>query len=153
MWSGVLVSCRMRHGISLIELLVVLTMIGLLSLVVLPATGALRDRLIVESAARAIVDAHVRARLLAVTERRVMLLDLGVDSLVLRARISPVDSTVRWRHSGPAADGVTAVGMPWRVQVAPSGIPFGVANNSYTLTRGSARRQVVVSRYGRIQLR
>jgi hypothetical protein len=71
----------------------------------------------------------------------------------VRARLIPGDTAERWRHAGPLSEAVAVSGMPHQVLVAPSGIPFGVANNTYTLTRGTARRQVVVSRYGRVLLR
>jgi prepilin-type N-terminal cleavage/methylation domain-containing protein len=143
----------MRRGTSLLELLAVLAVLGVLSLIGLPPLRAAADRLAVDGAARAIVAAHTRARLLAVTEHRVMLLSLSSEQLVLRARRSAVDTVERWHHTGPGADGVGADGLPHQVLVAPSGITFGLANHTYTLTRGAARRQVVVSRYGRVQLR
>lgn len=143
----------MRRGMTLIEVLVVLAILGLLSLLGLPSLRALADRVAVDRAARAIVAAHTRARLLAATEHRIVLLTVSAESLVVRARRTPADTVERWRHTGPALDGVTGRGLPHRVMVAPSGIAFGLANNTYTLTRGSVRRQVVVSRYGRIQLR
>jgi prepilin-type N-terminal cleavage/methylation domain-containing protein len=143
----------MRHGYTLIELLLVLTLLGLLSLVAIPGAVGLRDRLAVEHAARRIVEAHTRARLLATTEHRVMLLLLTSDSLVLSARLAPADTVTRWRHSGPGLEGVTGTGLPRQIAFAPSGIPYGLANNTYTLARGAARRQVIVSRYGRIQVR
>lgn len=152
-WSGDALSSYMSRGFTLVELLIVIILLGMLTLLAAPPVSAVRDRLAVDHAARLIMAAHVRVRLIAVTEHRAMQLDLGPDLLVLRPRTTPGDSTERWRHPGPAVDGVTVTGMPHQVLVAPSGLPFGFANNTYTLTRGSARRQVVVSRYGRILLR
>lgn len=153
MGTGPVVPCCMRHGHSLIELLLVTTLLGAISLVVFPRVIGLRDRLAVDRAARGIVDAHRRAQLLASTEHRVMLLTLRPDSIILAARITPTDTASRWRLPGPALDGVSSIGLPRQFAVAPNGIPLGVANNTYTLTRGAARRQVIVSRYGRVQLR
>jgi prepilin-type N-terminal cleavage/methylation domain-containing protein len=143
----------MRHGYTLAELLLVLTLLGLLSLLAIPGAVGLRDRLSVERAARLIVEAHRRAQLLATTEHRVMLLQLTADSLVLSARLAPAATAPRWRHSGPGTEGVAGTGLPRQLAFAPNGIPYGLANNTYTLTRGAARRQVIVSRYGRIQVR
>lgn len=143
----------MTRGTTLTELLLVLTLMAIVTGLTAPRLVLLRDQWAVQDAARAIVDAHTRARLLAITERRVIQLALSTDSLVLRARVTPADTALRWRHTGPAGGGVTATGMPHLITYAPSGIPYGFANNSYTLTRGSAHRQVVVSRYGRVQLR
>jgi prepilin-type N-terminal cleavage/methylation domain-containing protein len=152
-WSVVVLLSRMHRGHTLIELLIVLLLVGMLMALALPPVAAWRDRLAVDQAARLIVAAHTRARLVAATERRAMQLDLSAESLVLRPRAGAADSGERWRHPGPASSGVTVAGMPHQVLVAPSGLPFGLANNSYTLTRGAARRQVVVSRYGRVLLR
>ena len=82
-----------------------------------------------------------------------MLLLLTPDSLRLSARLAPADTAPRWAHPGPASEGVASTGMPRQLAFAPNGIPYGLANNTYTLTRGGARRQVIVSRYGRIQVR
>ena len=142
-----------RHGFTLVELLIVIILIGMLTTIVVAPATAVRDRLSVDHAARLIVAAHTRARLVASTERRPMQLDLRADALVLRAHLPPLDTAERWRHAGPVGDGVTVTGLPHQVLLAPSGIAYGFANNTYVLTRGNARRQVVVSRYGRIQLR
>lgn len=143
----------MHKGHTLVELLLVVTLLGLMGLVTIPAAAGMRDRLLVDRSARRIVDAHLRAQLLATTEQRVMLLTLRSDSVILAARVTPADTASRWRQPGPAGDGVGSTGLPRQLTYLPSGIPAGVANNTYTLTRGTARRQVIVSRYGRIQLR
>jgi hypothetical protein len=106
----------------------------------------------VNQAAEVIVSAHTRARLVAIAERRIVVLTLTEDSLVLGVVESAVDTVLRWRGSGPAAEGVTATGVPRRVFFGPSGVTIGVANGSYVLTRGSARRQIIVSRYGRLRV-
>ncbi|HWA16987.1 MAG TPA: GspH/FimT family pseudopilin [Gemmatimonadales bacterium] len=143
----------MRKGYTLVELLLVVVLVGLLSLLGMRSAADLRDRLLVDQAARRLVDAHLRAQLLAATEHRVMLLVLRPDSIILAARISPADTASRWRQPGPGSLEVASTGLPKQVAFAPSGIPLGIANNTYTLTRGRARRQVIVSRYGRIQWR
>ncbi len=142
----------MSRGTTLLELLAVLVLVGLAALIAVPAFSRVRDRLAVESAAQALAGAHARARLVAVTERRNVLLTLAADSLVLHALESPADTVERWRSAGPSAEGVIATGLPRRIGYAPSGVSLGFANGTYTLTRGGARRQVVVSRYGRVRI-
>jgi prepilin-type N-terminal cleavage/methylation domain-containing protein len=142
----------MKSGATLLELLVVLAIAGLVAVIVLPSIGALHDRLAVNQAAEAIVSAHTRARLVATAERRIVVLTLTEDSVVLAVVESAVDTVLRWRGSGPAAERVTATGVPRRVFFGPSGVTIGVANGSYVLTRGSARRQIIVSRYGRLRV-
>ncbi len=141
----------MSRGTTLLELLLVLTILAVLSAVTLPAIGSLRDQLAVDQAAALVAGAHARARLVASVERRVTVLTLTPDSLVLRAVEGSADTIERWRSGGPAKAGVAVTGFPRAITFAPTGIGFGVANGSYRLTRGSATRQVIVSRYGRVR--
>jgi prepilin-type N-terminal cleavage/methylation domain-containing protein len=142
----------MRRGATLLELLAALALASVLAAMALPGSTALLDQLRVEEAASALTAAHARAQLVAVAEQRVTLLTLTPDSLVLRAVESPTDTVERWRGDGPARRGVQIAGVPRLVGFAPSGVAFGVANGSYTLLRGSARKQVIVSRYGRVRV-
>ena len=142
----------MRYGATLLELLVVLAIVGLVALIAVPPIGALHDRLAVNQAAETITSAHTRARLVAVAERRIAVLTLTADSVMLHVVESVADTVLRWRGAGPAAEGVAAAGLPRRVFFAPSGVTIGVANGSYVLTRGGARRQIIVSRYGRMRV-
>ncbi|MEO8634609.1 MAG: GspH/FimT family pseudopilin [Gemmatimonadales bacterium] len=141
----------MRRGVTLLELVITLALLGVVVSMALPPAGALRDRLAVDDDARTLVGAYARARLTAVAERRVIVLTLTPDSLVLRAVESPADTVERWR-GWLAANGVTCTGLPRQVVFAPSGATMGFANLTYTLSRGTARKQVVVSRYGRIRI-
>ena len=136
----------------MIELLVAVAMAGILLLIAYPGWGALRDRIAVNRAVDLLLAAHARARLVAASERRASLLALTVDSLVLRVAESEGDTVERWRASGPREDGVSVTGMPKLVRFAPSGVTLGAANATYELSRGVARKQVVVSRYGRIRV-
>jgi Tfp pilus assembly protein FimT len=141
----------MSRGATLFEILLTLVLAGLVAAFAAPAAGALRDRLRVQEAAALVAGAHARARLLASVERRVMLLTLTPDSLVLRAVETPRDTVERWRAAGPVATGVAVSGFPRGIAFAPSGVAFGFANGSYGFSRGTARRDVIVSRYGRVR--
>jgi prepilin-type N-terminal cleavage/methylation domain-containing protein len=141
----------MRRGVSLLELVIAITLLGLLVAFAIPPARALRDRLAVDDDARALAGAHARARLVAVAERRVMVLTLTPDSLVLRAVESATDTVERWRGVLPGT-GVRLTGLPRQVVYAPSGSTLGFANGTYTISRGTARKQVVVSRYGRVRI-
>lgn len=141
----------MSRGATLLEILLVLVIATVVMAFAAPAVGSLRDRLLVDQEAARVSAAHARARLIASVERRVMVLTLTADSLVLRAIEGPADTTERWRAAGPAGAGVNVTGFPRSVMFAPTGIAFGLANGTYEFTRGSARRQVIVSRYGRVR--
>ncbi len=142
----------MRRGLTLVELLIVILIAGMLATIALPGIAALHDRLAVDAAVQSVVAAHTRARIAALAERRTMVLALTADSLVLRAVESPIDTIERWRGDGPSQRGVAVAGMPRLVSFAPSGVTMGLANATYTLTRGVATRSVIVSRYGRVRV-
>lgn len=142
----------MRTGVTLLELLLVIVLAGILATIALPGIVGLHDRLAVDAAAQAVVGAHSRARIAALTEQRVMVLTLTADSLLLRAVESPIDTIERWRGDGPADHAVSIAGMPRQISFAPSGVTMGFANATYSLTRGSAQKQVIVSRYGRVRV-
>jgi prepilin-type N-terminal cleavage/methylation domain-containing protein len=141
----------MSRGTTLLEILLVLTIGAVVAAFAVPAIGSLRDQLLVDEEASRVASAHARARLVASVERRVTVLTLTADSLVLRAVEGPADTTERWRAAGPAGSGVNVTGFPRSVTFAPTGIAFGFANGTYGFTRGSARKQVIVSRYGRVR--
>lgn len=141
----------MSRGTTLLEVLLVLVLAAVVTALAAPAAAALRDQLEVQEAASLVAGAHARARLLASVERRVMVLTLTADSLVLRAVESPADTTERWRAAGPALTRVDVTGFPRSVAFSPTGVAFGFANGTYGFSRGRARKQVIVSRYGRVR--
>jgi type IV fimbrial biogenesis protein FimT len=142
----------MPRGFTLVELLLTMTLAGVLLAIAVPGLGALRDRLTVDAAASAITAAHARARVVARTERRIAVLALTPDSIVLRVVVAPGDTLERWRGPGPGIGGVSTAGMPRIVLFAPSGVSMGLANGTYSVARGGFRKQVIVSRYGRIRV-
>ena len=142
----------MRRGTTLLELTIVVVIAGLLLTIGVPAVSALRDRLSADGAAAVLVSAHARARMIAAVEGRVVVLSLWADSIVVQAVESPADTVIRWRGVGPATHRVVLTGLPRQVVFGPNGIPLGFANATYVADRGGARRQVVVSRYGRVRV-
>ncbi len=142
----------MRRGTTLPELLLVLLLAGVLLALALPALAALHDRLATDLAARALVAAHARARLVARVEQRAVVLDADSARLRLWSIESVVDTVLRWESGGPAAEGVRAAGLPHRMVYGPAGNALGLANVTITLQRGGALRRVIVSRYGRVRL-
>lgn len=141
----------MSRGTTLLEVLLVLAITAVVTAIAGPAIGSLRDQLLVDEAAALVAGAHARARLVASVEQRVVVLTLTADSLILRAVESASDTVERWRATGPTGTGVSVTGFPRAISFAPTGIAFGVANGTYLFTRGSARKQVIVSRYGRVR--
>ncbi len=141
----------MQRGVTLLELIFVLVITGMLVLLVMPAVSGLGDRYRVGAAAQAIADAHNRARIQAVLQSRVVELEIRPDSILIRAPLAN-GALPLWSEIGPARNGV-AFSSPARILAfAPTGITLGFANATFVLTRGSARRQVVVSRMGRVRI-
>jgi prepilin-type N-terminal cleavage/methylation domain-containing protein len=139
----------MRGGFSLIELVLVLALVGLVLGIALPPLARALDRIEVASAASQIASAHTRARLMAISRSRVLV--LTVDSATLS--IHPRGSTsVLWSDRGPALSRVSLAGPTRSFTFSPEGFSLGLSNASFQLIRGSATRTVVVSRLGRVRI-
>jgi Tfp pilus assembly protein FimT len=139
----------MRRGATLIELLLVLTVTGLLFGIVLPRFATLADSLAVEHAAQDLVGAHRRARMTAILDSRETVLTIAPESLVIRLGKG---GALSWQASGPADGGVALAGGAKEIVFSPVGITTGLSNASFQLTRGNASRTVVVSRLGRTRI-
>jgi Tfp pilus assembly protein FimT len=141
-----------RDGHSLPELTVVAALAALIAALGVPSMLHVSDRARVEAAARQLVHAHREARLLATTSRRTALLRLSADSIELRLTRGGPDTTLVWQHPGPRQFDVTVIGNARTMRFIPTGYTIGVSNASYTLSRGAAKRRVVISRLGRVRV-
>jgi Tfp pilus assembly protein FimT len=139
----------MRRGYTIVELTLILTIIGLLLGMALPALAPLRDSWTAEQAAQAVVLAHRRARIAAILLNRPLVLTVAPDSL----RIATLTDSVVWRAAGPNAEGATLAGPVRKLTFSPVGISMGLSNATFQISRGAAVRSVVVSRLGRVRLR
>ena len=140
-----------HHGAVLLDLTLALVLAGLLVAVGIPTLRGPLDRLAVERAALDIAGAHTRARIAAVTHNTVARLVVRPDSLLITIGRAP-DTTRLWSAPGPALASV-ALGAPgYALSFQPAGISFGFSNASFDLSRGSARRSVIVSRLGRVRI-
>lgn len=140
----------MKRGMTLIEMLVALAIAGILSTIAAPVLGGWRDRYTVQAVAADISGAHNRARIRAILEGQVTELEIRADSLILRVRSAP--PAVVWGIPGPLAAGATLLSPPRVLLFAPTGVTLGFANATFVVTKGGARRQVVVSRLGRVRI-
>jgi Tfp pilus assembly protein FimT len=139
-------------GHALIEVVVVAALTALVAAVGIPSVRYAFDRRLVESAAQQIVTAHREARLTAYTTRQLVLLRLAADSIELRLTDRGPDTTLLWQRPGPGLFDVTVVGNPRVIRFVPAGYSIGGSNTSYTISRGSATRRVVISRLGRVRV-
>lgn len=139
------------RGHSTVELLVVLALVGLVAGFVVPTLRYAMDQLAVGNAAQELVRAHTEARSTAATSHRVALLTIAADSIVLRTAQGG-DTSLVWRHPGPATEGITMTGAAHLFRFIPYGYSIGTSNTTYTLRRGAAQRKVIIARYGRVRI-
>ena len=139
----------MRQAFTLAELLLVLALASVLLGVAIPRFSAALDRIEVSAAASHIAAAHRRARLMAVTQSMVTVLSVDALALTIRPRglIAPL-----WTEAGPVAHRVSVAGPPRQFTFSPEGFSLGLSNATIRLTRGSATRTVIISRWGRIRV-
>lgn len=141
----------MQDGFTLVELIVGLVFAGVLMLISIPPVVRLRNRGQVAAVASELVLAVRRAREEAFTRNTQVDVQLTPDSLWIIAQ-SGLTSTPVWSTPGPRARGVQLVGPTTVIRVAPSGLPVGVVNGTWRVSRGAVLRRVVISRYGRIRI-
>ncbi len=144
----------MRRGVTLLELLVVLVIVGIIAGMVVPGAASLADRLAVEHEAARLLVAYRSAWLTARVQHRLALLLVTSDSLAIRtvSGAGAPDTLLAWLAPGPGVAGVSIQGAPHTTVFAPSGAAMGFANTRLVLSRGGATRQVVVSRLGRVRI-
>jgi Tfp pilus assembly protein FimT len=137
--------------LSLVDLLLAIALTGALLAGGATSLGRFTDRSRVEAVAGSLQNAYRRAQSVARAWGRPAEIVISPDSIVIRA-LSQSSPTVVWRETGPAALGVAVAPALHVLAFAPSGLAMGAANVSHVLTRGGARRQVIVSRLGRVRV-
>lgn len=139
----------MRDGFSLPELMLVLALISILLGIAAPHLSSAIDRVEVGAAASRIAAAHGRARLMAITQSRVVILSVDSLALTIRRRGLP---TPLWSEAGPVSSGVSLTSTSPTFTFLPEGYTMGVSNATLRLSRGAATRSVIVSRLGRVRV-
>jgi prepilin-type N-terminal cleavage/methylation domain-containing protein len=139
----------MRRGVTLLELVLVLAIMGLLTGIAIPRFQRVADGLAVHHAALEIVSAHRRARMSAILQSRLLELTIRPDSLAIRL---PGAQDDLWHAAGPDAQGVNLTGPTHPLVFSPVGFTVGVSNGTYRLSRGAATRTIIVSRLGRLRV-
>ena len=139
----------MKSGFTLLEVALTLVIVGLLLGIALPRFTALKQEVVIEQAAQALVAAHRRARTLAVASGQPAILSVADRSLriTLGGAAQP-----HWLSPGPADQGISVTGTPRDLTFSPLGITTGLSNATFNLSLGSATRTVVISRLGRLRI-
>ncbi len=141
----------MKRGFTLVELLLAVAILAITAGLVVPRLQHPLDRLAVERAVYDFGAAHLRARMMAVTQNRVTVLQLVSDSVRIRV-LAGNDTVSYWSRPGPLVFGVALSGPNRWLRFHPAGIGYGFSNGSWTFDRGTSHRTVVISRLGRLRV-
>jgi prepilin-type N-terminal cleavage/methylation domain-containing protein len=138
----------MRHGFTVPETIIALTVVGLLLGIAIPPVAALRDSLAVAEASQHLMAAHRRGRITSILQGRPAVLTINAYAFTLRLSGAGADL---WAAAGPSAFGVALEGPVRNLTFSPVGITTGLSNATFRLSRGSANRTIVISRLGRVR--
>lgn len=137
----------MRLGFTLIETLLVLCVTAILAGLAIPALVGMRDRLTVSMAAMDTTTALSDARSIALASAR----RTAVHMDALRNTITVVTDSDTLRTLHLDEYGVALRTTRDSIAFGPTGIGWGAATATITLTRGRASTALAISRLGRIR--
>lgn len=138
----------MRRGYTLVELLLVLTILGVVLAIALPRGMASLDRISVLAASSDVQATLNHARILALAGGTAVAIHVDSSRGELRVRRG---AEVVMSRGVAQAHGVTMRGTRDSMAYDPRGLGRGAANLSIILRRGGAVETVFVSRLGRVR--
>ena len=141
-------SANFRRGFSLIELVLVMTLAGMVCLTVVQALTLQLDRMAVRNAIAEAAGALARARDEALARRAVVRvrIDTGQRTLIVRSGNEHIA-----RHAFGHGHGVTLTTTRDSIAFDVRGLGHGAANLTLVARRGRAADTLVVSRLGRVR--
>ena len=137
-----------RRGFTLVELVVVSTLIGLMAAISIPKGTRLLDHLRVRQAAQEVWAALSLGRSAAIHRAGYtrVIIDEAAGTVVLR---HAADTLRRW-PVGPM-HGVALRASRDTLIFAPTGLGYGASNTTIVISRGARADTLVVSRLGRVR--
>lgn len=138
----------MRPGLTLAELVLTCTFLGLVMGIAIPRAGAVLDALRLEQASHEVAGALTLARAAAI--RRAAFARLIVDEPLGRIRVESGGDTLLTRDLR-ALHRVSLRASRDTVTYAPSGLGYGVANSTIIVSIAARAETVTVSRLGRMR--
>jgi Tfp pilus assembly protein FimT len=139
----------MTRGATLLELLLALLVLALLAALAVSRVIDVADRAAVAVQAARVRHALEAARGTGLRLGTVAALQFGAGVWEVRVTLNGVE-TVAWRSPG-IADDVTLEGGGEPLRFGTAGLAVGVSNRTLRLRRGTAAREIVVSRLGRVR--
>lgn len=139
----------MRRGVTLVELIVVLAVLGIVFAVAIPRLGHWLDSLAVQRAASELASFYQRARVTAVFRSSTVRIEFRADTL--RASLEGLNDSVAIAEPGPAQHDVEFSASRPVIRIYPNGIGMGGANTKLIVWRGTAAETLTTSRVGRIK--
>jgi Tfp pilus assembly protein FimT len=139
---------RTRRGLTLAELVVTCTFVGLVAGLAMPRLGGMLDAVRLQQAAHEVAGALALARAAAI--RRAEPTRLIIDDLRDELRIEAGADTLH-RRPLAAMHRVALSASRDTITYAPSGLGYGVANSTIVVSIGARAETVTVSRLGRLR--
>ncbi|HEX7547072.1 MAG TPA: GspH/FimT family pseudopilin [Gemmatimonadaceae bacterium] len=137
-----------RRGVTIVELLMTLAVLGVLSSIAVPRAATLVDRISVRGATQDVVFAIAAAR--AAATRRGAYASFVADPRTGRLRVVSGGETLLERDV-LRSRGVRLEASRESVTFAPGGLGWGAANTTVIVSRGNRADTIVMSRLGRIR--
>lgn len=139
----------MRRGVTLLEVVTAITIVGAVVLFALPSLAAWLDRLAVSRAAGELAMFYHRARWAAQFRAQPVRLEFGAERL--RATFEGATDSLFLDLPGPMAHGVVFHATRAVIRLGPTGLGYGAANTKLVVRRGAAAESLTTSRLGRLR--
>jgi prepilin-type N-terminal cleavage/methylation domain-containing protein len=139
----------MRRGVTLVEIVTVLTLVGLAAGLAVPRLGGWRTRLAVHQSTEEAAAFYAAARFGALLRGSRVRIELRPDSFV--AFYEAVTDSLFLRKEGPASLGVTLSTTRPIIRILPNGLGAGGSNTTMVFRRGEYAESLTTSRLGRLK--
>ncbi len=138
----------MRRGLTIVELVLVCTFVGLVAGIAIPRAATMLDAVRLQQASREVAGALRLARAAAI--RRPGYARLILDEAVGEVRVE-IDTDTLHRRDLSGLHRVTLRASRDTIIYAPSGLGYGIANSTIVVSIGARAETLTVSRLGRVR--